>query len=735
MATETLNVSGLSASDSGDFSGAVTNIDEAVASADGSIMSSSANGENETLRVALTDVVSITDGDTVTNVSVTLRGRATGGGNNSFDVTLYVGGTAQGTAGSGGITATMDNYTGINQAGWNTDWTAAQLNGAELLITCKQSGMNVAAQWEVDCLDVIVTYSAGPSESVEHYRFTYDQNNNDIAATTGYSHESATDFPFATGSSEDTAFTSAELDTTYCLVTKVYNSGDSASGSIHQLEFRVDTGAGFGSWTTCNASSTPVQVVPGSDDDLQTSAVERLSATAAASYKGSVYEDTAGNAGLSLTADQDGEAHYSLQFLSSGLSAGDDIEFRLNNTTDTALVTNTVTPSATIAAGTPQQNANITGTGTVSTVGTVVSRLRSYTHTGSGTAGLYMRPRVWLNTTQTLTGATEMTVTSFNEAGTSITFSDPSGAPTGSLFLGVENLKTGDVGWIAVTVNNNDKVLTFTGTGGVAATRIIDRLRAYSYSGAGTSGVTKETATEKTYTGTGTSVGEQARVTLLDLTFSGAGASTIVKDMAQAISLAGTGSPTTLGAQADRLRSLAYSGTGSSTIAKGSGKALSFAGVGTLVANAQLTFLQSLNMAGTGAVTLLRQLAKVFSYTGTAARTLVKATDKATSYSGTGTAEYADAITYTASHAYSGVGTVDSTQDLGLTEQDLIFTGAGTVTRGAFEIAVFKTFSGTGAATQSNDGTPIEQGMQVGDDDWWRRRRIMRRRRMLNNRG
>lgn len=62
-------------------------------------------------------------------------------------------------------------------------------------------------------------------------------------------------------------------------------------------------------------------------------------------------------------------------------------------------------------------------------------------------------PRVWLNTTETKTGATEMTVTAWNTAGTSITFTDPSGAPTGSLKLGVENTTDGTIGWIDVTVN------------------------------------------------------------------------------------------------------------------------------------------------------------------------------------------------------------------------------------------------------------------------------------------
>lgn len=77
-----------------------------------------------------------------------------------------------------------------------------------------------------------------------------------------------------------------------------------------------------------------------------------------------------------------------------------------------------------------------------------------------GTPAVTPEPRVWLNTGQTKAGATEMTVTAFNLAGTSITFDDPGGAPTGSLFLGVENTGSDEIGWIPVTVNGGADVLT-----------------------------------------------------------------------------------------------------------------------------------------------------------------------------------------------------------------------------------------------------------------------------------
>lgn len=61
-------------------------------------------------------------------------------------------------------------------------------------------------------------------------------------------------------------------------------------------------------------------------------------------------------------------------------------------------------------------------------------------------------PRVYLNTTQTKAGATELPLVSYNDAGTSLTFQDPLGPPYGPLFLGIENTSTHFIDWQAVTV-------------------------------------------------------------------------------------------------------------------------------------------------------------------------------------------------------------------------------------------------------------------------------------------
>jgi hypothetical protein len=71
------------------------------------------------------------------------------------------------------------------------------------------------------------------------------------------------------------------------------------------------------------------------------------------------------------------------------------------------------------------------------------------TASGSG----YLWPRVYLNTSASKSGATEMVVTAANAAGTSITFDDAAGAPTGSIFCGVERQGDDAIAWHAVTVS------------------------------------------------------------------------------------------------------------------------------------------------------------------------------------------------------------------------------------------------------------------------------------------
>ena len=80
--------------------------------------------------------------------------------------------------------------------------------------------------------------------------------------------------------------------------------------------------------------------------------------------------------------------------------------------------------------------------------------------TASGTAVIL--PKVWLNTSESKSGADQMTVVSANEAGTQVVFDDPSGGKTGSLYLGVERYD-GEIGWIAVNVGEAGNITAYGG--------------------------------------------------------------------------------------------------------------------------------------------------------------------------------------------------------------------------------------------------------------------------------
>ena len=733
MATEKLNINGISASDSGNFSGSVTDIDEAVASADGNVMSSSTNGEGETLRVTLTDSA-ITDANVVTALDMVLRCSAPGTGNNSFDVELFIGGVSQGSANTGQVTGSLANYN-LSSAGWDADWTAAQLDGAEVLITCVQNGKGVNTQYNVDCLDVDIVYSIGPDEQLDHYRFVIDNN---PGSSTGFNHESATDFPFASGSTEDTSF-SATLDTTYALVCKVGNDGDTQAQNIHQLEYRMDSGGGYGAWTTCNATSLQAQITGGSDDDTASSTgTERLTATSR-TFQGTRYEETAGNCSQSISAGDDYELYYSLRFLSANLTGGESVQFRINNTSDSAIVTNNVIPTATIPVAGATHSATMTGTGTSSTPTKQIGK--DVVGSASPTGTIQFRPRVWLNTTQSKSGADEMTVTSYNYAGTSITFSDPSGGKTGNLFLGVENLSTGQIGWIPVVVTGGEvHTATMTGTGSVSLVKEVGKL--LDGASTPTGSISTVTAFLKTIEGSLAATGallKQAQVTL-----AGSSTWTGALNASRVVLQALDGSLTATGALLKRAQiTLAGSSilTGTVNTATNFLKSVvgSLTATGALLKQTQLTFtgsstwtgalassrvvLQALagSLTATGALLKQAQTTLTGSVTATGAMTYTVAYLKALagSLAASGALLKQTRITLTGSSTWTGFldavfqGAGNFTQEVGgsltaagaLTKQaQVTFAGTVSATGQVFK-GMFATFTGSMAAT----GTMLEQ--------------------------
>lgn len=145
------------------WTGTGTDIDEGITAADGAEISSDADGEADIVTLGFADTA-LSDSDTITQVDIVIRGRVTtDGGDEEFNVSFLIGGAAQGaTLASGIITSTHANYT-LNDIGWNSDWTAAQLNGMQIEVAGLQAGMPTANTWHIDTAQAVITYTPGSS--------------------------------------------------------------------------------------------------------------------------------------------------------------------------------------------------------------------------------------------------------------------------------------------------------------------------------------------------------------------------------------------------------------------------------------------------------------------------------------------------------------------------------------------------------------------------------------------
>lgn len=109
------------------------------------------------------------DADTITRVDIKVRARATGGGNNSIQAQLVIGGVSQGNVQQALVNDDPFTTFTLNTAGWNSDWTAAQLDGMRVIVKSIQSGMPTSAGWEVSMVELIVTYTPGGPGGTPHY--------------------------------------------------------------------------------------------------------------------------------------------------------------------------------------------------------------------------------------------------------------------------------------------------------------------------------------------------------------------------------------------------------------------------------------------------------------------------------------------------------------------------------------------------------------------------------------
>jgi len=151
--------------DGGWTTGGWADIDELVSSpTDSDFIQTAANGEGEVILFDLVDS-GLLDSDIISSVEVNVRARLVNSGvQGRIDLALYIGGASQnsGAPSTAALTTSFANYTLITDAGWDADWTAAQLDGMQVELTAAQAGKAVPQQFEVSAVDVVVTYTAGP---------------------------------------------------------------------------------------------------------------------------------------------------------------------------------------------------------------------------------------------------------------------------------------------------------------------------------------------------------------------------------------------------------------------------------------------------------------------------------------------------------------------------------------------------------------------------------------------
>lgn len=152
MATETLNPNAIQSQ--GSWTGVITDIDEAISGADGSTMDSVVDADP--LDLDCTDSA-VEDADTVTGITITARAKKIGSNNDSLAVTLLIGGVGQGTVNGANLGTSFTNEA-FNDAGWDVDRSAADMDGLEIRIQTRTTGMPHSPDIQFDCADVDVAF-------------------------------------------------------------------------------------------------------------------------------------------------------------------------------------------------------------------------------------------------------------------------------------------------------------------------------------------------------------------------------------------------------------------------------------------------------------------------------------------------------------------------------------------------------------------------------------------------
>ncbi len=106
---------------------------------------------------------SLTDGDTIIEVQILVRGWTVGLGTDRLNCELFIDGVGQGIPTAFWTLPTIGvQLRQFSLAAWNQDWSQAQLNGAQVHLVALQQGMPVTVGHQIDEVDFrITTLAAG----------------------------------------------------------------------------------------------------------------------------------------------------------------------------------------------------------------------------------------------------------------------------------------------------------------------------------------------------------------------------------------------------------------------------------------------------------------------------------------------------------------------------------------------------------------------------------------------
>lgn len=155
MATETLLPNGDAAN--GWAVGTFADVNQGVDTPNDTLVMSDNTTEGKVVTYNMGDSI-IVDADIVTNV--TIRTRALRGSNagDSIGLDLLIGGVPQGAQVNRVLTTAHDDVDS-NDAGWNVDWSAAQMDGIQVRMTTLQTGMPGVVDITVSEVEIVATFT------------------------------------------------------------------------------------------------------------------------------------------------------------------------------------------------------------------------------------------------------------------------------------------------------------------------------------------------------------------------------------------------------------------------------------------------------------------------------------------------------------------------------------------------------------------------------------------------